>query len=360
MGGMDFMFGGSEETDNPMRFWAQYGPTAVSSYYDQAILDAQTSTGQYWGVWKSQMKAVSDLYNKGQASWEVQQAAWDKQYSATLSQISGQRDILNSQRDQQFGNINDQFNRAIGRVDDQADDAKGKVKDEERKGRAQLNSKAFSTGLIGASAAAGWGEGVTDMANEARDDIDETRNNAVSDYEMQRSSSLTDLENRYQAGMLEIDNATNQLDASYADASAQKAMALTQFDTNWTQMMYAALGGAPIGVDATNELTFRKAQELYGTPWETYAQPIQNETSGMFFDTLLPAGLSALGTAFLGPLGGMAGGAVGGMFGNLFGGGAPGVSVGAYNPSTSDWQVDVGGEYYSGLSDLVGDWSPMV
>ena len=345
MGFLDFMFGGKEEQDNPMRHWAHYGPTAVSSYYDQAILDAQKQTGQYWGIWHTQMSALERLFNQQESAWNKQKVAWDNQYNASKLNIESQRDELDSWKTQQLGDLNRQFDRAVDRANEQADDTRSDINKEERRGRNVYGRKALGAGLQGSSAAEQWKSTVTKKADEARSDVTDTLNDVLYDYDEQRMSGRNEIENRYQSGVNSANNALLQLDTEYANATAQRAMGEAQFGTNWTQMVLGALGGAPIGVDATNELQFRKAQELYGTPWEQYAQPIVTETSGMFQDVILPAAFGAFTGGLGSALGSAAGGGLSSMFGNLFSGGG-GASVDVLNNA-----INMGGQSY-GLTDF--------
>ena len=296
MGFLDFMFGGKEEQENPMRHWAMHGPTAVSNYYDSAILDAQKQTGQYWGIWTAQMQAVDNMFKKSTS-------AWNQQYNATRNDLLAQQDELNRWHQRQTSNVNSQYDNAIQRITNQANETKENIRDQEKSGQASLQRKKFSSGLIGTTAGKNWSAGLEDRANEAVGDVDTELNNAVTDYESQRTAALSQIDD------VKI-NTEDQFTGALNQLASSKATGLADIESAWAQMLINTLGGAPIGADPSNELQFRKAQELYGTPWEQYAQPIVTETPGMFQDVFMPA----FGSALLGGLGqGLSGGLLSGL-----------------------------------------------
>ena len=84
MGFLDFLFGGEEETPNPMRQWGEQGPQATWNYYESAIADSQRVMQDYWNTWTAQMNAVKNMYSGSMASIE-------QNYNAAFQNIDMQR-----------------------------------------------------------------------------------------------------------------------------------------------------------------------------------------------------------------------------------------------------------------------------
>lgn len=231
MGFMDFMFGGKEETANPMRHWAEVGPSAVGNYYDQAILDSVRQYEQYWSVWEQQMAAVDQMF----AGSTV---AYDRMYESTIADLDGQWSQANKQFDKQVADIRKQ----------------------EEKGQGALTRKQHASGLVGTTAGRDWKAGLEDRANDAVGDVEDRRADARA-----------------------------QVDRAKLAAEAQRAMGMAETDRMSGASLIEVLGKAPIGASAPLELSIQKAQQVYGTPWEQYAAPSVTETEGFFQSTLAPA-----------------------------------------------------------------------
>tara|TARA_R100000808_G_scaffold23310_1_gene51596 strand:+ start:4273 stop:5199 length:927 start_codon:yes stop_codon:yes gene_type:complete len=265
MGFMEYMFGGTESTANPMRHWAHMGPQSVTSYYDQAIADARTQYDQYWSVWNQQMAAVERMF----AGSDI---AYASMYESSLADIDGQMAQANKQFDRQIADIRKQ----------------------ERQGQGALTRKAHASGLVGTTAQRDWKAGLEDRANEAVSEVEDRRSEA---------------EERAQRARL---SAESQLAAGLADTNRMAGSKLID-----------VLSMAPIGPYPGIELGFEKMQQLYGTPWESYAADIKKDLGGgLFGDVIMPAAIGGLTSGLTGGLSSL----ISGGFGNLFGGGGGGTT----------------------------------
>ena len=288
MGFMDFLFGGEEETANPLRAWGEQGPGAVWNYYESAIADSGRVMQDYWSVWEQQMSAVKDMYSGSMS-------AIDQSYQSALQNIGVQRQDFNAWDKKQRKSL-----------DKQRDDQVEGIRDQEKTGSANLTRKAFSTGLQGATASKQWQAGLEDRANEAVADIEENRATMADDLSARRLQ------------------AERGFTSAESDLAARRA-AIEQ-STKQSQMssLIDVLGRAPIHADPAIDLRLAQQQGFYGTPWENYIKPTVEKSPGLITDVLLPAAVSGLAGGLTGGFGSALGGGLGDQasswFGNLFGG----------------------------------------
>lgn len=310
MGFLDFLFGGEEETPNPLRQWGQQGPGAVWNYYESAIADSRRVMEDYWSIWTQQMSAVNKMYSGSMS-------VIDQSYDSALQNIGVQRSDFRAWESKQRRELDKQRDR---QVED--------IRDQEKTGSANLTRKSYASGLIGSTAAKQWQAGLEDRANEAVSEIEENRATMLDDLTARRVQA----ERGFTAA--EADLASRR--AAIAQATKQQQM----------QSLISVLGSAPIAADPGIDLRLAQAQGFYGTPWENYIKPNVEKTPGLITDVLLPAAASGLVGGFTGGFGSALGGGLGGQasswFGNLFSGSGGG---GGSNP----FQYMFGGSQMSAI-----------
>tara|TARA_R100000664_G_scaffold34137_1_gene54301 strand:+ start:1497 stop:2450 length:954 start_codon:yes stop_codon:yes gene_type:complete len=293
MGFLDFLFGGEEETPNPMRQWGIQGPQATWNYYESAIADSRRVMRDYWSIWTQQMDAVKNMYSGSMDSIE-------SNYNAARANIALQRSDYNDWERQQRQDLNRQRDKQIK-----------DIRDQEKTGAANLTRKSYASGLIGSTAAKQWQAGLEDRANEAVAEVEENRANMANDLSARRVQ------------------AERGFTAAEADLAARRAAMEQASMQSQMSSLIDVLGRAPIAADPGIDLKLAQAQGFYGTPWESYTNPIVTETPGLITDTLLPAATGGLVGGFTGGFGSAFGSGFGDQasswFGNLFGG--SGVSV---------------------------------
>ena len=299
MGFLDFLFGGEEETPNPMRQWGEQGPQATWNYYESAIADSQRVMQDYWSIWTQQMNAVKQMYAGSMSSI-------GRNYDAALLNIASQRMDFNDWESKQRRDLDRQR-------DKQVED----IRDQEKTGLANLKRKSLASGLMGSTAAQQWEAGLEDRANEAVAEIEENRANMADDLSARRVQ------------------AERGFTAAEADLSARRAAMEQASMQSQMSSLIDILGRAPIAADPGIDLRLAQAQGFYGTPWESYTSPIVTQTPGLITDTLLPAAASGLIGGFTGGFGKALGGGLGDQasswFGNLFGGSGSGSGSGSGN-----------------------------
>lgn len=295
MGFLDFLFGGEEETPNPLRAWGEQGPGAVWNYYESAIADSGRVMQDYWNTWTAQMNAVNEMYSGSMS-------AIDQSYQSALQNIGVQRKDFSDWEKKQRKSL-----------DKQRDDQVKGIRDQEKTGSANLTRKSYASGLIGSTAAKQWQAGLEDRANEAVADIEENRATMSDDLSARRV----------------------QAERGFTSAEADLAARRAAIEQSTKQAQMASLidvyGRAPISADPAIDLRLAQSQGFYGTPWENYIKPNVEQTPGLITDVLLPSAVSGLAGGFTGGFGSALGGGLGGQasswFGNLFGGGGTSVNA---------------------------------
>ena len=295
MGFLDFLFGGEEETANPMRQWGQQGPQATWNYYESAIADSRRVMGDYWSIWTQQMDAVKNMYSGSMSSI-------GQSYDAALQGISSQRSDFNDWERKQRRDLDEQRDKQIEGI-----------RDQEKTGSANLTRKSYASGLVGSTASKQWQAGLEDRANEAVGEVEENRARMADDLSARRVQ------------------AERGFTAAEADLAAKRAAMEQAAKQGQMSSLIDVLGRAPIHADPGIDLRLAQAQGFYGTPWESYINPTVTKTPGLITDTLLPAAVSGLAGGFTGGFGSALGGGLGGQasswFGNLFGGSGVGVDA---------------------------------
>lgn len=162
MGGfMEYMFGGTKKTPNPLREWAGMGRLAVSNYYDQAIADSRMQYDRYWSVFTQQLDLVENMFAKNKAAY---QASYDSQ----------------------MADITKQSTTAIE-----------DIRRRERQGKGQIARKSFASGLVGTTAVEDWKAGLEDRATEAVDAVNDRADKAKMAADAQLASGLAQTDQMY-------------------------------------------------------------------------------------------------------------------------------------------------------------------